>query len=130
MGLENPQATELVVFWNGNRAGEMLVSARYPSASLFVGGYEHEERQPHPLVARDFDTDAEAQEASRWLTGSGEKGLLLQMGSTPTGELEVSVSTASEILCQTEVWKDEMWRIFMEYYRQGEPPFPSVGTFS
>lgn len=98
----------------------MFVFARYPSASLFVGGYEYEERQPHPLVAMDFDTEAEAREACRWLEGLGENGLILRVESTPEGELQVTVSTGSEIVCEGEVWKDEMWRIFMEYYRQGE----------
>ncbi|GGA38193.1 hypothetical protein GCM10007416_08950 [Kroppenstedtia guangzhouensis] len=94
------------------------MSARYPSASLFIGGYEHEERQPHPLVAMDFANEAEAWEASQWL--SGEERLILQMRSTPEGDLRVSIATGSEIVCEGEVWRDEMWRIFMEYLRQGE----------
>ncbi|SGO89630.1 Uncharacterised protein [Mycobacterium tuberculosis] len=54
------------------------------------------------------------------MEGLGENGLILRVESTPEGELQVAVSTGSEVVCEGEVWKDEMWRIFMEYYRQGE----------
>ena len=38
----------------------------------------------------------------------------------PEGDIRVSIATGSEIVCEGEVWRDEMWRIFMEYLRQGE----------
>lgn len=98
-----------------------LLTVRYPSAGLFVGGYEHEERQTHPLVAMDFSDVEEAKEAARWLTGMADQEVILKIVSAPEGDLQVLVATtAGETVCEGEVWKDEMWRIFMEYYRQGE----------
>lgn len=89
-------------------------------SGLLIGAYEQQERQPNPFVALDFTEEEEARDATGRLASMVES-LTLHIASHPEGDLEVTVTGGSEQeLCREMVWKDDMWRLFMEFFRQGE----------
>ncbi|SMO62440.1 hypothetical protein [Melghirimyces algeriensis] len=90
----------------------------FPAADIFIGGYEKEEQQPHPFVAIDFDSLDEAESAIDRLNQFHDLGL--KITPSPEGELQVKIFSESGVICEEEVWKDEMWLIFMQYIQQGE----------
>ncbi|PTX58265.1 hypothetical protein C8P63_11712 [Melghirimyces profundicolus] len=101
---------------------------RFPSAVLFVGGYEQEEQQPDPFVALNFEREEEAKGAARWLSETAGS-LLTRIDPEPGGDLRVTVCSGSgETVCEGIVWEDEMWTIFREYFGQGETVWLGVSV--
>ncbi|QKG85110.1 hypothetical protein GXN76_11965 [Kroppenstedtia pulmonis] len=93
---------------------------KFSVAGILIGGYEHEERQPNPFVAMDFLDHEDAMNAETWLKKQKDDGVMIQIGSVSEEDLSVQIIKADsgEILCEGEVWKDEMWQIFLSYFRQ------------
>lgn len=93
---------------------------KFSVAGILIGGYEHEERQPNPFVAMDFFDDEEAMHAETWLREQKDDGVMVKIDSVSEEDLSVQIINADsgEILCEGEVWKDEMWQIFLSYFRQ------------
>ncbi|MFC4076884.1 hypothetical protein [Salinithrix halophila] len=94
------------------------MTAPFTPAGFLLGGYEVDEQQPNPYFSLDFQTETEAAEAIRWLEESEDIGV--RIVSAPGEDLFLTVTDHRGPVATGEGWKDEMWRIFDEYRRQGE----------